>query len=118
MADRDTTKDWLHGDWHQLHLDADEHDIPQHRMDLRFATREGTLRGAILNRNNGDEIPLAAAAFDGAVLRYQMAPPPQGPVPAEMPWMVMTRIADKFEGRWETSPGVAVGPTLKLVRAR
>jgi hypothetical protein len=30
----------------------------------------------------------------------------------------MTRIADKFEGRWETSPGVAVGPTQKLVRAR
>ena len=118
MADLDTTVDWLHGDWHQLHQDADEHNIPPHRMDLRFATREGTLHGAILNRNTGDEIPLAAAAFDGAVLRYQMAPPPQGPVPAEMPWMVMTRIADKFEGRWETSPGVAVGPTQKLVRAR
>jgi hypothetical protein len=117
VADRDTTKDWLHGDWHQLDFDADEDNIPQHRMDLRFAIHDGTLRGAILNRNTGDEIPLAATTFDGAVLRYQMTPPP-GPVPRELPWMVMRRIADKFEGRWETAPGVAVGPAMKLVRAR
>jgi hypothetical protein len=117
VADPDTTPNWLHGDWHQLDGDADEHNIPDHRMDLRFATRDGTLHGAILNRNTGDEIPLAAAAFDGAVLRYQMAPPP-GAQPVALPWMVMTRVADKFEGRWETAPGVAVGPTQKLVRAR
>jgi hypothetical protein len=117
VADRDATHDWLHGDWHQLDVDADEHDIPDHRMDLRFASHDGTLRGAILNRNTGDEIPLAAAAFDGAVLRYQMAPPPGHTAPA-LPWMVMTRVADKFEGRWETAPGVAVGPIMKLVRAR
>jgi hypothetical protein len=117
VADRDATTDWLHGDWHLLDLDADERNIPQHRMDLRFATRAGALHGAILNRNTGDEIPLAAVAFDGTALRYQMAPPPGRP-PAQMPWMVMARIADRFEGRWETSPGVAAGPTLKLVRAR
>jgi hypothetical protein len=117
MSGATNDTDWLHGDWHQLDLDADEHDIPQHRMDLRFATRDGTLRGAILNRNNGDEIPLAAATFDGAELRYQMTPPPGG-APVEMPWMVMTRSGDRFEGRWQTAPGVSVGPALKLVRAR
>src|SRR5438045_1319468 len=99
MPDPHTTLDWLDGDWHELDLNADEQHIPQHRMDLRFAAREGRLRGAILNRNTGDEIPLAGVAFDGRELRFQMDPPP-GRSPAEMPWMVMTRVGDKFEGRW------------------
>ena len=117
MPDPHATSDWLQGDWHLVDLATDEQHIPQHRMDLRFAVRRKTLDGAFLNRNTGDEIPLAAAAFNGAELRYQMTPAP-GRTQAEMPWMVMTRIGDRFEGRWETSPGVPIGPTLKLVRAR
>jgi hypothetical protein len=43
---------------------------------------------------------------------------PPGKAQAEMPWMVMTRIGEKLEGRWQTSAGVPAGPTLKLIRAR
>jgi hypothetical protein len=97
-------------------MTADEQDVPQHRMDLRFEGRDQELRGAILHRFTGEEMPLAEAVFDGSELRLQMYAPPDEEQ-SDMPWLVMTRIAEKFEGHWRNPQGATMGPRLKLVRA-
>jgi hypothetical protein len=114
-ADIDPPTDSLAGDWHLLDIGADERSIPQHRMDLRFQAQGEQFRGAILHRLTGEEMLLAEAVFDGSELRLQMQPPPHQER-ASMPWLVMTRNAERFEGYWHLQ-GEAIGPRLKLVRA-
>ena len=109
--------DGVLGDWHLLRATENEVKIPAHRMDLRFEESAGRLKGAVLSRNDGSEIPLGSSEFDGSTLRFQMAAP-AGKKQAEMPTMVMTRSGAKFEGYWTNSTGERVEPRLKLVRAR
>ena len=101
------------GDWHMLAAADRESPVPNHRVELRFKNANGTLQGAILNRTNGSEIPLALCELHGGTLRFQMAAP-TGKTQAEMPVMVMTAQGDRFEGAWTLLPG----PTFKLVRAK
>jgi len=101
------------GDWHMIGLTDSESPVPNHRVDLRFKTVNGTLQGAILNRNNGSEIPLALCEFQGDTLRFQMAAP-AGQSQAALPIMIMIANGDRFEGAWSSVPG----PKLKLVRAQ
>ena len=103
----------LQGDWYMLGLSDSESPVPNHRVDLRFKTVNGTLQGAILNRNNGSEMPLALCELQGDTLRFQMAAP-AGQSQATLPIMIMTANGDRFEGAWSTVPG----PKFKLVRAR
>jgi hypothetical protein len=63
------------GKWHLLDEAADENHIPDHRMDLLFKNDIGQLRGAILNRNTGEEIQFAEVQFDGSTLQIQMRAP-------------------------------------------
>jgi hypothetical protein len=116
MKAPDTRTDSVIGNWHLVDIAADERNIPQHRMDLRFETRGEQFRGAILHRVTGEEMLLAEAVFDGSELQLQMYAPPDKEQ-ADMPWLVMTRIAGKFEGQWQNLQGEAMGPRLKLVRA-
>ena len=104
----------ISGDWHLLDLAASEQEIPFHRMDLRLAGDRSACRGAIVNRNNGTEIPLAAVLFDGTELRVQMSAPPNRAQSA-MPWLVMRRNGARFDGQWRQD-GQSVGPTMKLIR--
>lgn len=109
--------DGIDGRWHLVDLAADEQQVPAHRVDLVFHDAGGVFRGAMVNRVTQTEIPLTVVAFGGATLRIQM-PAPSGGAQDEMPWLVMTRVDDAFHGRWQDAHGTAMGPTLKLVRAR
>ena len=104
------------GKWHLVDRAADEAHVPSHRVDLVFYSEGGRLRGAILNRLNGQGIPLASLEFDGSVLRLLMQAP-EGRFQAEMPTLVMRTINDKFEGCWMKAGTEQLGPNLKLVRA-
>ena len=103
----------IHGDWHMIGLTDRESPVPNHRVDLRFKTVNGSLQGAVLNRNNGSEMPLALCDLRGDTLRFQMTAP-AGQSQAAIPIMVMTLAGDRFEGAWNTVPG----PRFKLVRAQ
>ena len=111
-----TATDALSGDWHLVDASAPDQPLPQHRMDLRFEGTETQFRAAILNRVNGEEIPLAKAVWNGADLRLQMYAP-HGQAQANMPWLVMTRIGARFEGRWHSHEGDPMGRALKLIQA-
>lgn len=104
------------GEWHLLALGDNEVKVPQHRMDLRFKGVSGKLKGAILNRNDRSEIPLASSEFDGSTLRFQMEGP-GGKTQTEMPTMVMAANGARFEGSWTNAAGEKMGPPLKLVPA-
>jgi hypothetical protein len=116
MYTYDTVTDVVSGNWHLLEASAPELQVPLHRMDVRLSTGEGRVRGAILNRNTGEERLLASAAFDGSTLRLQMTAPP-ATRQSEMPWLVMSAVGPRFEGHWRNEDGETVGPKLKLVRA-
>ncbi len=107
-------QDAIIGKWHLLDIAADEMNIPQHRVDFVFHDRSN---GAILRRDTGKEVPLAAVQFDGAVLRLQMSSP-RGSPQGEMPWLSMVLTGDRFEGCHQDSAGTPMGVKLKLVRAR
>jgi len=103
------------GKWHLVDVAADEAHIPHHRVDLIFHADADQLRGAILSRVSGHEIPLATVQFDGDVLRLQMMAP-KDQDQSDMPFLVMHRTNGHFEGAW-----IPAGPTardLKLVRNR
>src|ERR1044071_8808832 len=87
--------DAILGAWRLLDPAADEAKLPQHRMDLRFKNESGELKGAIVSRRDGTEIPLASAKFDGTTLRFQMVAP-NGRTQTEMPVMVMTESGGAF----------------------
>jgi hypothetical protein len=103
------------GKWHLLDLAADETHVPHHRVDLVIHADSDELRGAILSRGSGAEIPLACVQFDGDILRLQMKASNDGDQ-AGMPFLVMHRINGKFEGTWMPSGRMDRG--LKLIRQR
>ena len=105
------------GKWHLLDGKADEVNIPQHRMDLVFKVEREQLKGAILNRNNGAEIPLANVKFDGLTLKLQMQSPDNNDQ-TTAPTLVMTMAGDKLEGYWMKSETEKMGPMLKLIKLR
>src|SRR5436309_13244266 len=105
----------LAGRWHLVAAECPENEIPQHRVDFVFHDEPAGLRGAILSRRDGSEIPLQAVAFNGAQLHLKMSVPPSQPA-ADTPFLVMTAVSDRFEGGWEM-PG-AEHVRLKLIRAR
>lgn len=114
-GDQDSNR--IVGKWHLLDEGADEVNIPHHRMDLVFKMESNQLRGAILNRNNGAEIPLAAVEFDGATLRLRMQAS-EDESHTTLPTLVMTMTGEKLEGYWMKSETEKMGPMLKLVRAK
>jgi hypothetical protein len=104
----------LDGRWHLVSAECPDDQIPQHRVDFVFHDEPAGLRGAILSRADGSEIPLHSVAFSGGELRLKMALPSQPD--ANPPFLVMAAVADRFEGGWDR-PGIE-HIRLKLVRAR
>jgi hypothetical protein len=82
---------------------------------LVFHDEPDGVRGAILSRGDGSEIPLHTVSFSGAELRLKMSAP-RGQLAADPPFLVMAAVADRFEGGWDT-PGTE-HIRLKLIRAR
>src|SRR3990170_6610973 len=89
--------------WHLVAAESAENQIPRHRVDLVFHDEPAGLRGAVLSRRDGREIPLQAVTFSGEELRLKMSVRPGQPAAAP-PFLVMAPVADRFEGGWET-PG-------------
>jgi hypothetical protein len=104
----------LDGRWHLVGADCPDDQIPEHRVDLVFHDEPSGLRGAILSRADGSEIPLHSIAFRDGELRLKMSAPSQPD--AKPPFLVMAAVADRFEGGWD-KPGTE-HIRLKLVRAR
>jgi hypothetical protein len=111
----ETSRRFLDGRWHLLSADWPDGDIPQHRVDFIFHDGPTGLRGAILSRADGSEIPLQSVAFTGEALRLRMSKA-SGDTAPDPPLLVMTVVADRFEGGWEM-PGME-HIRLKLVRAK
>ena len=103
------------GRWHLVAAECPDDQIPQHRVDFVFHDEPGGLRGAIVSRADNSEIPLQAVIFSGTELRLKMSVPAGQPA-ADPPFLVMTAVADRFEGGWDR-PGTE-HIRLKLIRAR
>ena len=103
------------GRWHLVAAECPEDQIPRHRVDLVFHDEPAGLRGAILSRGDGSEVPLHTVAFSGVELRLKMSGPPGQPA-VDAPFLVMAAVADRFEGGWD-KPGTE-HIRLKLIRAR
>jgi len=115
MTDRAAKSDGsLSGRWHLIPADWSGAGVPQHRMDLVFHDEPAGLRGAVLSRRDGSELPLGSLTFDGAELRLKMRSV-EGQPASESPVLALKPVADHFEGAWE-QPG-AEHLRLKLVRA-
>jgi len=114
MDRSETFGSFLDGRWHLVAADCPDDQIPQHRVDLVFHDEPTGLRGAILSRSDGSEIPLQSLAFTGEELRLRMSAP-SGQAAPDPPFLVMAAVADRFEGGWEV-PGME-HIRLKLVRA-
>lgn len=99
--------DTIAGKWHLLDIAADEQNIPLHRVDLVFYAAENGFRGAVVDRVNRSEFPLATLQFDGSALKLQMQ--------VDTPMLVMYPLSERFEGYWMTE-GLR-NLKLKLVRA-
>lgn len=104
----------LAGRWHLVAAECPEDQIPQHRVDLVFHEDPTGLRGAILSRADGSEIPLQSLSFSGVELRLRMSGPLGQPA-ADVPFLVMAAVGGRFEGGWE--PGTE-RVRLKLIQAR
>jgi hypothetical protein len=107
------------GIWHLIPRDADEQNIPDHRMDLRLYPSPAPFRAAIVNRNTKEDIPYAVATFDGRTLRLQMRAG-AGVTQAEMPWLQMTWYGTRFDGSYVDANGQPIAGLIsfKLVRAK
>ena len=105
----------LAGRWHLVASECPDDQIPDHRVDLVFHDEPGGLRGAVLSRGDGREVPLHSVTLIGPELRLRMSVPP-GRLDADLPYLVMRAVANRFEGAWD-SPGPE-HIRLKLVRAR
>jgi hypothetical protein len=116
FAQEISTPNDLVGKWHLLGSADDEVNIPMHRMDLVFKMEDRQLKGAILSRTTGEEIPLSFVKFEDSTFQLQMRPP-AGKDQASMPILTMKPAERKLEGRWMTSATESVGPLLKLIRA-
>ena len=116
MSDHsEKVRESLDGRWHLVAAECPEDQIPHHRVDLVFHDELPGLRGAILSRGDGGEIPLQAIVFNGTELRLKMSPASGQPA-GDAPFLVMAAVADRFEGGWDM-PGTE-HIRLKLVRAR
>lgn len=63
----------LRGRWHLVAEECPDDHIPGHRVDLVFHDEPTGLRGAILSRADGSEIPLQTVTFWNGELRLKMA---------------------------------------------
>ncbi|MBK9239762.1 MAG: hypothetical protein IPL75_05760 [Acidobacteria bacterium] len=109
--------DAISGTWHLVGQEADEVNIPQHRVDLRFVQDQDNIRGSVLNRVTGEEMPMIRhASFDGERLEVAMIAS-VGQEHTEPTTLVMTVDGTRLLGHWQHR-GVPMGPRLKLVRAR
>lgn len=88
------------GRWSLVPIDTDEQNLPGHRVDFDFREGPEGLHGVVLNRFAGAEIPLQTLTFDGHTLRLQMSPPPKREMDP-LPFLVMTLVGDRFEGKWD-----------------
>lgn len=115
MQHPEQDRESIHGRWHLIDAGCADGQIPDHRVDLAFYDEPVGLRGAILSRVDGREVPLHSVTLQGSELRLRMqvASVHQG---ADSPSLVMRAVADHFEGGWN-APGVE-HIRLKLVRAR
>lgn len=104
----------LAGGWHLVGVECPKGVIPEHRVDLVFHDEPDSVRGAILSRVDGSEIPLQEVAFSGAELRLKMTAP-GGQPETDPPSLIMAAVGDYFEGGWDM-PGTE-HIRLKLVRA-
>jgi len=104
----------LDGRWHLIAAECPDDEIPQHRVDLAFHDEQSGLRGAIVSRADGSEMPLESIAFDGQELRLRMAAAP-GPCAPTPPFLVMAAVAERFEVGWDLPAMRHI--RLKLVRA-
>lgn len=100
------------GRWHLVPASVPDGQIPAHRMDLIFFDEPSGLRGAVLSRVDGSEVPLHSVTFDGSELRLRIGSS-SIPKSAESPYLIMRASVDRFEGAWD-GPGAHV--PLKLVR--
>ena len=103
------------GRWSLVPVETDESNLPGHRVDFDFREGPDGLHGVVLNRFAGAEIPLQTLTFDGETLRLQMSPPPKSQMDA-LPFLVMARVGERFEGRWDMK--AAAHLHLKLLRAK
>ena len=84
-------------------------------VQVRVRNPKTGVTSATLSRADGREIPLQTVAFSGSELRLKMSGAP-GQRAADLPFLVMAPVADRFEGTWD-KPGIE-HIRLKLVRAR
>ena len=117
MNDAAAETDAIVGIWHLVDLEADEGHLPAHRVDLAIRRTPTGLAGAILSRRDGAEVGLVVVQLDGPILRLQMRVRGQDEA-ADSPWLILKQIDERFEGRWHNAANEAMGPALKLVRAR
>jgi len=104
------------GRWTLVPVEADEQNLPVHRVDFDFREGPEGLHGVVLNRFAGAEIPLQTLTFDGTTLRLQMSPPPNRDMDP-LPFLVMTAVGDRFdrfEGRWDMKSAARLH--LKLLK--
>ena len=103
----------LDGQWCLIGEREDEVNIPSHHVAFSFReSGPGQLDGAVINRMTGEETSLPNISFDGSLLQLRLPNQPEGV------YLRLTPVGQKFEGRWTNPAGEAVGPTLKLVRAK
>ena len=103
------------GKWYLIDIYTPDTPLPEHRMDVIFTTEGGDLKGAIIDLNNGTEIPLAKAQYVADVLELQMIAP-KGKEQSTMPRLVMEQKENRFEGYWVSSTKEKMGQKLKLIR--
>jgi hypothetical protein len=104
----------LAGRWHLVAADCPPGQLPNHCVDLVLYDDTAGLRGAILARHHGRELPLHVVTFDGVELRLKMGLAP-GQLPSDTPFLVMVSVDDHFEGAWDVPTVERL--RLKLVRA-
>ena len=117
MKDTAPSSHAILGNWHLVDCDANESDLPQHRVDLVIRQSELGFSGAVLSRRDGTDVAVLVVEYDGNTLRIQMQDPRE-PERVDLPWLVTTPTKEKFEGRWHDVAGRAMGPMLNLVRGR
>ena len=84
-------------------------------MTFVFSVEGGRVRGAIVRKDGGEQLPVEVV-LDGARLRLRIIPPVPIPGdPAELPWLVLTAVDDDaFEGYWEPASGERLVPAIRL----
>jgi hypothetical protein len=110
------------GLWHLLAADQAEQPLPEHRADFRLQLSPAPFKAVMVNRVTGEDMPLAAATFDGKILRLQMKTSGET-AQADMPWLQMTWNGTRFDGGWVDKdgkpPASAPGlPPMKLIRGK